>query len=384
MLEDNKTLQLKKNEQSSYKIVITKEMERKIRFICQKVSQVEWSGVMYYTHTGNFEDGSLTIIAKDLIVLDIGTGGATEFKCSNPDVCTYMIENDLLDCDMGLIHSHNNMATFFSGTDTATLRQEGSDRNIFVSLIVNNEGTYTAGITRQVFSKISEEICYKTWRDKEICNPVEHYETKYVEWFNLAIEKEKDNSNPFPEIAERLLNIAEEKKKAEEDAKKLIRYNPNPYPWMGDKQTTLFDDDADVPPADYKPFKQKETKHIQQVNENFAVDTELFDDIVMKLLTGDINADTSSMTTSAAAINMPLKFDRTFKDISDFESFASNMLDFIIDTWGPFVYMPNDDKKEELWDEALGNFAYDLGSRLIQIVPNKYTEIYSNLLNNYM
>ena len=44
----------------------------------------------------------------------------------------------------------------------------------------------------------------------------------------------------------------------------------------------------------------------------------------------------------------------------------------------------SDDKKEELWDEALGNFAYDLGSRLIQIVPNKYTEIYSNLLNNYM
>jgi len=383
MLEDNKTLQLKKNEQSSYKIVITKEMERKIRFICQKVSQVEWSGVMYYTHTGNFEDGSLTIIAKDLIVLDIGTGGATEFKCSNPDVCTYMIENDLLDCDMGLIHSHNNMATFFSGTDTNTLRQEGSDRNIFVSLIVNNEGTYTAGITRQVFSKISEEICYKTWGDKEVCNPVEHYETKYVEWFNLAIEKEEDGFS-FPEIAKRLLNIAEEKKKAEEEASKIVHYNPDTYPWMGGKQTTLFDDDADVPPVDYKPFKQKETKHIQQVNENFAVDTELFDDIVMKLLTGDINADTSSMTTSAAATNMPLKFDRTFKDISDFEAFASNMLDFIIDTWGPFVYMPNDDKKEELWDEALGNFACDLGNRLIQIVPNKYTEIYSNLLNNYM
>lgn len=273
--------------------------------------------------------------------------------------------------------------TFFSGTDTATLRQEGSDRNIFVSLIVNNEGTYTAGITRKVFSKISEEVCYKTWGDKEVCNPVEHYETQYVEWFNLTIEKEEDGLF-FPDIAERLLHIAEEKKKAEEEAKKVTHYNPNPYPWIGGKQTTLFDDDADVPPADYKPFKQKETKHTQQVNENFAVDTELFDDIVMKLLTGDINADTSSMTTSAAAINMPLKFDRTFKDISDFESFASNMLDFIIDTWGPFVYMPNDDKKEDLWDEALGTFAYDLGSRLIQIVPNKYTEIYSNLLNNYM
>ena len=40
--------------------------------------------------------------------------------------------------------------TFFSGTDKATLQSEGSDMNHFVSLIVNNAGKYTAGVTRKV------------------------------------------------------------------------------------------------------------------------------------------------------------------------------------------------------------------------------------------
>ena len=109
-LKEMTTLQLKKMEQSSYKMIITKELEKKIRFVCSKVSQVEWSGVLFYTHEGEFDDGSLTIIAKDMIVLDIGDGTSTEFKCSDPDVVTYMVDNDLLDCDNALIHSHNNMA----------------------------------------------------------------------------------------------------------------------------------------------------------------------------------------------------------------------------------------------------------------------------------
>ena len=62
-----------------------------------------------------------------------------------------MTENPLLlDCQMALIHSHGNLATFFSTTDQDTLLEEGLDRNNFVSLIVNNKGEYTAAITRKV------------------------------------------------------------------------------------------------------------------------------------------------------------------------------------------------------------------------------------------
>lgn len=387
ILENKKAIQLKKSEQLSYKMIITKELERKIRFICSKINNIEWSGVLFYTHEGEFEDGSLTIKAVDLIVLDIGDATTTQFQCSNPDVITYMVDNDLLDCDMALIHSHHTMSTFMSGTDLNTLLQEGTDRNIFVSLIVNNAGTYTAGITRRIFSKITEEKCYKTFQDKEICKPEESYETEYVEWFNLSIEKEEDNTNLFPEIAERLANIAENKKKQEEERKKSYVLTTNHNDWdeekrfdwqrtapiTGTNQPTLFDYteediDKDVPPT----------------NEDFIIDTKAFNDIVIKLLTGDITADSTTTTITRAAANMSLVFDRTFKEMEDFEAFASNIIDFIIDSWGNTVYIPKNTEDEDAWIEATATFAYDLSNRLLEVTPNKYTEIYSNILNNYL
>ena len=81
--------------------------------------------------------------------MDIGTEASTEFDMT-PDVISYMTDNDLLDYQVGLIHSHHSMSTFFSGVDTNTLLEEGIDRAHFVSLIVNNKGSYTAGITRRV------------------------------------------------------------------------------------------------------------------------------------------------------------------------------------------------------------------------------------------
>ena len=90
--------------QESFKIIIPEEVESKIRHLCSKISQVEWSGTLFYTYEGNWNDGSLVIICKDIYIMDIGTGGYTEFDV-HPGVVTYMCENpELLDCQMGLIH----------------------------------------------------------------------------------------------------------------------------------------------------------------------------------------------------------------------------------------------------------------------------------------
>ena len=61
-----------------------------------------------------------------------------------------MCNNDLLDCYIGLLHSHNHMGSFFSGTDTDTLKSEGMTMPHFVSLIVNNSGEYSAAITSKI------------------------------------------------------------------------------------------------------------------------------------------------------------------------------------------------------------------------------------------
>lgn len=88
---------------STFKLIITDKVEKKIRYTCQQIWKDEWSGTLFYKPEGNFEDGSLTIRCEDIFIMDVGTAAYTEFDMS-PDVISYMVEHDLLDCQMGLIH----------------------------------------------------------------------------------------------------------------------------------------------------------------------------------------------------------------------------------------------------------------------------------------
>ena len=89
---------------NTYKLIIPIEVERKIRHLCNKISQVEWSGPLFYTHSGTYEDGNLEIKCVDIFPMDIGSQAYTEFDMS-PDVVAYMTDHpELLDCQMGLIH----------------------------------------------------------------------------------------------------------------------------------------------------------------------------------------------------------------------------------------------------------------------------------------
>lgn len=94
----------------NYKLIIPSEVENKIRYACQKSWNTEWSGTLFFTHEGSFENNDLIIKCVDIYIMDVGTQAYTEFDM-NPDVISYMCDNpDLLDCQMGLIHSHNNMS----------------------------------------------------------------------------------------------------------------------------------------------------------------------------------------------------------------------------------------------------------------------------------
>lgn len=89
---------------TTYKIIIPSKVERLIRFLCERVWDTEWSGVLFYTPSGTFEDGTLEIRCEDILPMDVGTTTYTEFNMS-PDVISYMAQKpELLDCKTGLIH----------------------------------------------------------------------------------------------------------------------------------------------------------------------------------------------------------------------------------------------------------------------------------------
>ena len=93
---------------SKPKLIIPLEVEKKIRQLCSKIHEVEWSGTLFYRYKGTWDNLEITCI--DIHLMDIGSAAYTEFDVE-PSVIAYMCDHpELMDCQMGLIHSHNNMA----------------------------------------------------------------------------------------------------------------------------------------------------------------------------------------------------------------------------------------------------------------------------------
>lgn len=205
-----------KKQDNTYKLIITPELEEKIRFLCARFPNNEYSGVLFYDYTGRFEDNSLVLTAKDFCLMDYGSATYTEFDKS-AEICNYMIEHDLLECQQGLMHSHDQMSTFFSETDLGTLQEEGSDMNNFLSLIVNNAGQYTAAITRKVkhIPHVTEVLEYEFFGEETInigndeYDAIESYE---IEYFFLNIEKPTVNIG-YTDLFNRIEEISKDKTK---------------------------------------------------------------------------------------------------------------------------------------------------------------------------
>jgi hypothetical protein len=89
---------------ATYKLFVPAKVEEKIRYLCRKFPSLEWSGILFYTHTGNFEDNNLEIHCEDIYPMDLGSSTFTKFK-NDETIASYIADNiELFSCDMGLVH----------------------------------------------------------------------------------------------------------------------------------------------------------------------------------------------------------------------------------------------------------------------------------------
>lgn len=131
-----------KAESIRFNLIIPENVNKKIKYLLGRFPNTEWSGTLFYDIEGNYED-IFTATVKCFKLQDIGTAGFTSFQ-EDPELAGFMVDNDLLTCKRGLIHSHHTMDTFFSGTDIETLNKEAHNYNHFLSLIVNTAQKYSA------------------------------------------------------------------------------------------------------------------------------------------------------------------------------------------------------------------------------------------------
>lgn len=146
-MTEAKNIPLKKEEESKkFKLIISKDLEKKIRRLCDKYPSTEWSGqLFFFEREGSIADvSSLVIEAVDLFPADLGNASYTEYDhmervrgglYSHQE---YMDDKDLIGATIGHVHSHHAMQSYFSQTDAKEINDHAKHYDYYLSLIVNN------------------------------------------------------------------------------------------------------------------------------------------------------------------------------------------------------------------------------------------------------
>ena len=128
-----------------FRLILSKKVDAQAKYLCKQLPRNEWSGPIFFTVE---KQGNTVIMkAEDIFLENIGGATSTEFTPNSNSFFDYMLEKGYIGYQWGLIHSHNQMRTFFSTVDMETLEEQGKENDTFLSVVTNNKSEYIAKIT---------------------------------------------------------------------------------------------------------------------------------------------------------------------------------------------------------------------------------------------
>jgi hypothetical protein len=257
---------------------VSADLQKLIDYLHYKVGATEWSGILFYKLTkGNIDTlKDLEFTAEFLYPMNIGSHTYTEFEYTGEIMKAYDIHEQGMEQSTGLVHSHNNFNTFFSGTDQQELKDNAMLYNYYVSLIVNFAHMYCAKIAIPTETEVVSKSWFKNTLGKLI--PI----TRQAKESILLIGDLKvviDNEVSAPKwIETRIVEL--EKSKKESMVVKTAFGLPSTYT----NYKRYADDDIDFRDFSSKAFVEKTPKVISPtkfliaiINLNEKIDLSLFD-----------------------------------------------------------------------------------------------------------
>lgn len=274
------------------------------------------------------------------------------------------------------------MTTFFSATDTNTLKEEGRDRNHFVSLIVNNAGTYTAAVTRRVKSTrtVQESYSYNTFGDETISNIKEYpEEVEIIEYFELNIEKEEEPVS-FQDIDRRLEEIRKRKAtQPKRPSASLGSYEISP------KIPSLFDsEDLKIIESEPPRFSNTTEENNKVPSTTYDINEEDVKQVLLQLITGSIILrDPSKIDIQRWVNSMPQVFGERFgvddKGKREFENWAESQCEFLL-----LNKEPNNIELAKDEQDWVSTFAISLYEELNELPQNEYIKMLKRAVEQWI
>lgn len=168
-------------------ITISKEAKDTIKYLCKLIPKEEWSGVLFYTVKGSIKDLSTLSIHLELVYpMHKGSSSFTEYEFEDENFIDFRMKYPEVNMmQMGHIHSHNVMGSFFSPTDTQEITENCQVHNYYLSVIVNNYFDVVARIA------MTAELPEKGWTGLDEDGEVYEMKIKFpIQKFAVIVECE--------------------------------------------------------------------------------------------------------------------------------------------------------------------------------------------------
>lgn len=141
-------------------LIISKEVQSQIMYLHNKVKDIEWCGILFYSiQSGTITDPDNLILKAEKIFLgDIGVGTYTEMSTDETIIDFYDKYPEALTTPwkQGYTHTHHSMNTFFSSVDMQELHDNAGSHNYYLSLIVNHKSEFCAKVAIVAEAEIPE------------------------------------------------------------------------------------------------------------------------------------------------------------------------------------------------------------------------------------
>ena len=304
---------------------------------------------------------------------------------------------------------------FFSGTDTTTLQEEGNERNCFVSLIVNNAGTYCAAVTRKMQSSVEVvtkslgtsyeffgEGAVKTDEDPT-SESTRVIDKETIEYFMLDIEKE-EAPNHLAWLDSRFDEILKKKQQDKKDAynsktflsninnnSRTVNEDDDFFDWIHSNRKTS----AEAKEALYdssEGYKVKNTpkelsiwddKTMNEMEEPMYVPdpTKIHAMVTHLVLCSLIVDPTKTDLKQWISRHMKKKYDEMFTQYMSFDAWCEFAIEYL------FTEYSDPEAPARFYletDELYAILAEYMIDELTSYPNNEYIDLYINVLNRYL
>ena len=338
--------------QTNCKLIISSNLEKKISVCCRELPENEWSGTLFYSIVSGKFGKDLVLKAEDFYLRDIGSHTYTEFD-DDADAFNYQVENNLIDCIQGLIHSHCSFNTFFSGIDANTLDDLGHDMPHFLSLIVNNAGTYCAKITRRI--PVSNH--YITFNGKE-----EEYEGNEVIIQSFPVSIEFEDGSLINTLKSRLSELRKRTK------------NNSFENTLWDKS---YDNEFRIPDVSYSAFNNKVKDDSSNFNNNKTVNS-----LSTVKETSSVIAKEDNKNTTNKKKNKEIDEDKSnnlsSKRLNSLTDFINKKMKAIL--YGSFIFTIKKEFDEKDWCKNKMKESFESNFQDIHTINSFFTLYFDNLI----